>query len=416
MVKYNVILVMILWRSGKLRIRDMNFLKFLLPLILTFLLPLICFADTFTNTKTGEVLYGYAVGSAEDGKQSVQAADKGIVSINMSDWKVTGDRNGRNNKVIVFTFNIPIMYEIETAAMENALAQTCDEGPLFILIKLDSPGGRLDLAQRLCAAIAGAGQTQVVCFVSGGEYGGAISAGAAFALACNKIYMAPNTVIGGATMIAVTAEGGPTSVKKAYGEDVGEKFSSIWQANLASLAEKNGRPGLLARAMVDKDIEVVEVNDGDKRLFINPVNKTASQKLVKTWSQKDSLLTLTAKEAQGCMIADGIMDSQGQLLRELGAGNAEVVNNDAVQQAGKELSRAQLKVKKLREKIDLDIKQLGRTDTRARGMSLIKRVRSNLRQLVVLARQYTDLELDEVQIENEYNSVEAFYQQQKRLH
>jgi membrane-bound ClpP family serine protease len=319
-------------------------IPFLFLVILTFLFPLTSFSDTFTNLQTGEVLHGYATSRTEDSKKVVQTSQKGPVALNMSEWNVTADRQGRNNKVVVITFDRMIMYEIETAAMIEALRQAVDAGPLFILIQLDTPGGRLDLAQKLCAAITQADRTQVVCFVSGGENGGAISAGAALALACDKIYMAQNTVIGGATMITVTSEGGPASVKQAYGDEVGEKFSSIWQANLASLAEKNGRPGLLARAMVDKDIEVIEVIEGQKRLFINPVNKTDSQKIVKTWSQKDSLLTLTAKEALDCMIADGIIDSQVQLLRELKAADAEIINNNDVQLAGNELSRAQLKV------------------------------------------------------------------------
>jgi len=390
-------------------------IRFFFVIILASPLPSASFADTFINIKTGEQLHGYATGSTEDGKKVVQTLQKGPVAMNMSDWEVTADRRGRANKVIVITFDRMIGCEIETAAMQQALAAAVDAGPLFILLKLDTPGGRLDLAQRLCAAINRTGSTEVVCFISGGEYGGAISAGAALALACDKIYMAQNTVIGGATVLAFNTEGAPTSIKKAYGQEVGEKFSSIWQANLASLAEKNGRPGLLAKAMVDKDIEVIEVTDGDKRLFINPVNRTGSQKLVKTWSQKASLLTLTAKEALDCMIADGNVDSQERLLRQLGAADAEVVNDDSVQQAGRELSRARLKVKRLREKIDLDIKQLQQAQKRARGMSLVKRVRASLRQLVVLARQYPDLRLDTEGLENEYNSVEAFYQQFKRV-
>ena len=308
-----------------------------------------------------------------------------------------------------------IMYEIETAAFEQALAEAADEGPLFILLEIDSPGGRLDLAQRLTAAIAAAGSCRVVCFVNGGEHAGAISAAAAVALACDKIYMANRTVIGGAAVIAVSRDGTPTGVKKAYGEEVGEKYSSIWQANFASLAEQNDRPSLLARAMVNKDIEVIEVTDAGTRLFIDPVNKKPGQNVVKTWTQKGSLLTLTAAEAASCVIADEIVDSRQQLLRHLNAADAEIVTNNAVQKAAKELSRARLKVKKLRKKIDLEIKQLQQAQKRPRGMSLVRKVRSSLWQLLMLARQYQDLRLNAEAIEEEYNSIEAFYQQHKRL-
>jgi len=384
------------------------------------ILSLLCFcrfcpADTFTNLKTGEVLHGYTTGKTEDAKSAVHTQEKGQLALNLADWKISPDRQGRNNKVIILKLDRMIMYEIETAALEQALAEAVDEGPLFILLELDSPGGRIDLAQRLTAAITATGDCRIVCFVTGGEHGGAISAAAAAALACDEIYMANKTVIGGAAVITVSREGGPTSIKKAFGEEAGEKFSSIWQANLASLAEQNDRPSLLARAMVDKDIEVIEVADAGRRLFIEPVNKKPGQNVVKTWTQKGSLLTLTAAEAVSCVIADKIVNSREELLRYLNAADAEIVTNDAVQNAGKELSRAQLKVKRLRKKIDLEIKQLKQAERRARGMSLVRRVRGSIRQLLTLARQYPDLQLNVTAIEDEYNSIEAFYQQHKRL-
>jgi len=374
----------------------------------------LCPADTFSNINTGEILHGYANTKKEDGKTTVQTREKGTLQLNLADWEITPDRQGRNNKVIVLTLDRMIQYEIETAALEEALAEAADSGPLFILLELDTPGGRLDLAQRLVGKINNLGQCCVICFIKSGRNAGAISAGAAVALACDKIFMAKNTSIGGATMITFSARGGPTDLKEAFGDTVGEKFSSIWQANLASLAEQNGRPGLLARAMVDKEIEVVEVIDGDKRLFVDPVNKKQQHKLVKTWTKKGSLLTLTAAEAVGCTIADKIIDTRDELLRHLNASDAEIVTDDAVQKAGKTLSRAQLKLKKLRRKIDLDIKKLGQGQRRAQAISLVKRIRTSLRQLTTLARQYPDLDLDVEAIEDEYNSVEAFYQKHKR--
>jgi len=378
----------------------------------------VCRADTFTNVKTSEVLHGYATGRLEDANTIVHTLQKGDVGLNLADWEVTADSKGRNNKVIVLVLDRMIMYEIETAALEAALARAAAEGPLFILLELDTPGGRVDLAQRICAAIdpdLSGGKCRTVCFITGGKYGGAISAGAAVALACDNNFMAQNAVIGGAAMITLSPEDGPSDIKTAFGEEVGEKLSSIWQANLASLADKHGRPALLARAMVDRNIEVIEVIDRQKRLFIEPVNKTGGQKKVKTWTQKGSLLTLTAAEAVDCKIADAIVESRSDLLRRLGAGDAEIIVDNAIQLAGRELSRAELRVKRLRAKIDLDVKQLGRPLRRARGMSLVKRIRGSLRQLMTLARQYPDLQLDAEALEREYNSVEAFYQQHKRM-
>lgn len=277
---------------------------------------LACPADTFTHRKSGEVLHGYATSQVKDNRTAVHTRQKGVVELNLAEWKVAADREGRNNKVIVLTLDDAIMFEIETAALEKAIVEVADEGPLFVLLEIDTPGGRIDFAQRICAAIAGARNCQVVGFVRGGRYGGAISAGAAVAFACDKIFMAGNTVIGAATAFALSQKG-PQDFKEAYGEDIGEKFSSAWRAKLASLAEQNGRPGLLARAMIDKDIEVIEVSDGGNRLFIEPVNKKQAQNVVHTWSKKGSLLTLTAAEAVGCGIADKVVSSRRELVRNL---------------------------------------------------------------------------------------------------
>jgi len=369
----------------------------------------VCLADTFTHRRTGEVLHGYATSRVEGGETIVNTQEKGATKLNLAEWKIAADREGRNNKVIVLTLDGEIMFEIETAALEKAVVEVADEGPLFILLEIDTPGGRTDFAQRICAAITGVKNCRVIAFVKGGRYGGAISAGAAVVFACDKIYMVGNTVIGAATTFALS-EKGPRDLKKAYGEDIGEKFSSIWRANLASLAELNGRPGLLARAMVDKDIEVIEVSEAGERLFVEPVNKTARQRLVRTWSKKGSLLTLTAAEAVKCMIADRTVSSRQGLLRDLGAENAEIVLNSAVQSARTELRRARGQLNRIRKSIDLKVKQSEYPHPRAKVLRILRSARSEYKQLINLARKYPDLHLDIQLLEEELNSIEADYE------
>ncbi len=371
-----------------------------------------CFGDTFTHRQRGEVVHGYAVGQAEGVEIVVHTEEKGVVRLNLAEWEVTADRLGRNNKVIILTIDNEMMFEIETEALEQALGAVSKEGPLFILFEIDTPGGRTDLVQRICGAIADAGGCEVVAFVNGGPYGGAISAGAAAALACDKIYMANGTSIGAATVISLS-EKGPTDIKKTFGEAVGEKFSSAWQAYLASLAEHNRRPGLLARAMIDKDLEVIEVSEADRKLFIEPVNRRPEQRVVHTWSKKGSLLTLTADEAIKCGIGDGIVNSRGELLRELDAAGAEVVINDDVQKAREELRRAQGQLNRIRKSIDLKIKQSGHRQPRAKVLKILRSARAEFKTLIKLAKKYPDLGLNIQVLEDELNTVEANYQEVK---
>ena len=121
---------------------------------------------------------------------------------------------------------------METDAFAEALVEEADKGPLFILIEIDTPGGRVDLTMRMCSNIAQLKTCQTVAFLNGGKYGGAYSAGAAIALSCDKIYMVPNSAIGAATAIALT-NGAPTSLTHAFGTDTGEKISSAWRNYLA---------------------------------------------------------------------------------------------------------------------------------------------------------------------------------------
>ena len=251
------------------------------------------------------------------------------------------------------------MYEIETDAFEKAIAESSQEGPLFILVEIDTPGGRIDLAQRMCTAITKNADCNVIAFIKGGQNGGAISAGAAIALSCSKIYMTDNTVIGAATLVTMPKDKKDyeNTRKKNYGEVVDEKMSSAWRAYLASLAQQNDRPGLLARAMVDRDIAVVEVNQAGKRLFIEPVNKRPEQQVARTWNKAGSLVTLTAREAVECTIADGLVDSREQLLQQLQAGDANVVTDKKIANARKELQIAQRKMDEALKSFDMKVQQ-----------------------------------------------------------
>jgi membrane-bound ClpP family serine protease len=381
--------------------------------ILTYLLVFadVCYCDTLTNRQTNEVLHGYISNKAENGQMSVYAQEKGAFKLNPGEWEIGRDRIGRNNKVVVLPVDDMIMYEIETAAFEQAIAAASGEGPLLILVEIDTPGGRTDFAQRMCAAITKTATCDVIAFIRGGEYGGAISAGAAVALACNKIYMANNTVIGAATLVTLSKIKADNQGKeKSYREIIDEKYSSVWRAYLASLAQQNKRPGLLARAMVDSAIEVVEVNQAAKRLFIEPVNKRPEQQIVRTWNKAGSLLTLTAEEAVECTIADGLVDSRGQLLQQLQAGDANVVTDKKITNARKELQIAMRRVEEIRKSFDMKMKQLGYQQPMPKALGILRGVKSDLGELAVLAKKYPDLHIDTREVDDMLNSVNAAYE------
>ncbi len=402
--------------EGKLEVSRMKKLqvKILAASLALLTFSLACFGDTFTHRQRGEVLHGYIAGQAEDGKTIVSTKEKGRVGLELAQWQIITDRLGRNNKVIVLTIDDEIGLEIETQALEREVVKLSNEGPLFILFEIDTPGGRADLTQRICGAITQIRNCPIVAFVKGGKYGGALSAGAAVALACDKIYMADNTVIGAATGITFSKDGRPESFEKAFGEDVAEKLTSAWRAYFASLAEQNRRPGLLARAMVDRDIEVIEVSEANERFFVDPVNKRPQQSLVHTWSKKGSLLTLTAAEAVECMIADKVVNSRRELLSELDVAGTEIVINDEIQKARTELKRARGQLNRIRKSIDLKIEQSKYRHPMPKVLQILRSAKSEFQTLIKLAKKYPDLGLNIQALEDELNSIEAAYQDAKR--
>lgn len=385
---------------------------FLVVVATLYLLVGFCLADTFTNIETGEVLHGYVLEKTTDGRAFVKTVEKDRLKLNLARWRISVDSQGRNNKVVVFSFDEPLLYEIETAAFEQALPKAAARGPLFILVEMDLPGGRIDLTKRICAAITAVDDCQVVGYVKYGRAGGALSAGAAVSLACDKLYMMPNTVIGAATRVTADAQ----TMSKAYGEEVGEKFDSAWRATLASLAQQNKRPGLLAKAMVDRDIEVVEIRkaaDG-ARGFVDPVNLNAADEVVRTWSKKGSLLTLTADEAVKSGIADGVVESRAELLQLLDVQAAGIIIDDSISDARRELNRAEGQLGRIRKSVDLKVRKSEGKMSRAEALRLLRDARNEFRTLINLARKYPDLRLDIVELENEFNSIEAAYQKIKR--
>jgi ATP-dependent protease ClpP protease subunit len=395
----------------------------------------VCLADTFTNRQTNEKLHGYITarlpGSSpalrrnenspkaaevENSPTSVFTQEKGLLKLNPKEWETERDNLGRNNKVIVVPVDDAIMYEIETDAFEKAIADSSDEGPLFILVEIDTPGGRVDLAQRMCTAITKDTACDVFAFIKGGQYGGAISAGAAVSLACNKIYMANNTVIGGATLVTMpkNRKDYENTRNKNYGDIVDEKSSSIWRAYLASLAQQNNRPGLLARAMVDRDITVVEVNQAGKRLFIEPANKRPEQQVVRTWNKTGSLVTLTAKEAVECTIADGLVGSREQLLQQLQAGDANVVTDKKIANAKKELQIAKRRMDEIVKSLDLKTKQSKYPQPAPKILGILQGAKSDFENLKTLAKKYPDLDMDVKDIEKVLNTIQADYENTSR--
>jgi len=149
--------------------------------------------------------------------------------------------------------------------LENAYQEAQDNQADAVYLIIDTLGGRVDSALEMSKTI---NSMDTIVLVDGG----AISAGALMALSGSEMYMTSGSTIGGAE-------------PQIGGERADEKTVSVWSAELASQAEKNGRDPLIARAMADDSIAIEGLVEEGK------------------------LLTLTAEEALKYEMTDGVYRS-----------------------------------------------------------------------------------------------------------
>ncbi|MEX1184240.1 MAG: NfeD family protein [Gemmatimonadota bacterium] len=123
--------------------------------------------------------------------------------------------------------------------IERSLAEAAEAGASAVILDIETPGGRVDAAQRIVNAIRES-DVPVYAFVNMRAF----SAGAMIALAADRIYMRPGAVMGAAT--PVTGEG----------QKAPEKIVSAMRSEMRALAETRGLDPRVAEAMVDESIAI----------------------------------------------------------------------------------------------------------------------------------------------------------------
>lgn len=151
-------------------------------------------------------------------------------------------------------FRIPITGTIENGLapyVSRALKTAREQGAVAAVLDIDTPGGRIDAAERIVDAIHGAG-LPVIAFVNPRAY----SAGAMIALATSGIYLQPSGVIGAATPV------------DGQGTKASEKIVSAMRAAFRALAEANELDPTIAEGMVDESIDIPGLKPAGKLLTL----------------------------------------------------------------------------------------------------------------------------------------------------
>lgn len=149
---------------------------------------------------------------------------------------------------------IPVTGVIELGLapfIERGLDEARDAGASLVVLDIDTPGGRVDAAQRIVDALSDA-EVPVVALVNRRAF----SAGAMVALAADRIYMRPGSVIGAATPVDGSGTKAP------------EKIVSAMRSEMRALAEARGLDPAVAEAMVDEDIAVEGVVEAGRLLTL----------------------------------------------------------------------------------------------------------------------------------------------------
>jgi len=156
-----------------------------------------------------------------------------------------------------------------------------------VVLDLDTPGGRVDAAERIADAVR-ASKVPVYAFVNPRAY----SAGALIALSTSGIFMRTGAVLGAATPV------------DGQGTKMPEKYVSAMRGEFRALAEARGLDPRIAEAMVDESLGVAGL------------------------AERGQLVTLSTTEALRVKYARAQVETEAELLAEVGLAGATVTAID----------------------------------------------------------------------------------------
>ncbi|MFB5762724.1 NfeD family protein [Paenibacillus medicaginis] len=193
-------------------------------------------------------------------------------------------------------FVIPVDQEIERG-LQNILERGFKEAKQskagLIILEINTPGGRVDTAERIGELIKSSG-IPTVAYINGN----AASAGAYIALNADKIAMAPGSMIGAAAL--VDRLGTPVEDPKSV---------AAWKSIMASAAQAGGRNTSIAEGMVDVNLQVNMPEIGKAK-------------------EKGQIISLTSEEALKTGYADRIASSPEEVADWMGFANHDMFRVD----------------------------------------------------------------------------------------
>jgi membrane-bound ClpP family serine protease len=246
-----------------------------------------------------------------------------VVSVSASSAK------GGEAKIVMIPIYGPIENYSMVEGVEKALADAKAKKPAVVIFHMNTPGGRVDLADKLIKLITSVDWATTAAWIEGPDKR-ALSAGAYLCLATHKIYMAPGATIGAATPYSIGFSGAP---------EINEKMVSAFRAQFRSLAQQRNHPVAIADAMVDRTVSAVQVwvdgtmkiVDADEATQMEAEHKSDGKfKRGKTVNYRGKLITLTDQEAKEFGLSADTVATIKDLAAKYGAEPTEVASADWV--------------------------------------------------------------------------------------
>jgi membrane-bound serine protease (ClpP class) len=226
----------------------------------------------------------------------------------------------REDRVLGQTFRKAMLIDVRGPIFEslkqylNSRLAAAERGEVdLIILRVTSPGGELEASLELARTLSEIDWATTVAFIPEEAYSGA----AILALGCDRIYMRPRALIGDA---------GPIHFHGGFFEHADEKVVSALAVAIHQLAAAKKRPGALAEAMVDRNLQVYEATrkDTGERAYLtaheieeprNKQNFDIGAPIPEAGQNR--FLTVAGSRAVELMLAEGTFDSEQELLDSL---------------------------------------------------------------------------------------------------
>lgn len=192
------------------------------------------------------------------------------------------DAGPRGDGALVYRVPVQGVVELGLAPfIERSIQEAEAAGAAAVILDIETPGGRVDAAQRIANALADA-PVPVYAFVNRRAY----SAGALIALATDRVYMRDGAVMGAATPVDGAGERAP------------EKIVSAMRSEMRAVAQRQGLDPRIAEGMVDENVEIPELKPRGQLLTLTTEEAVELNYAVAVDGWDDLLATLELDDAR----------------------------------------------------------------------------------------------------------------------